>query len=430
MKLKFDRFVSELSGDQAGILDHSHLLWDLFYPPTFYHDRNSETKQFSFANEWSCWINSIWRKELDILRKEDVPTRVKQLLTAMQSVSTIDDEDVPEDWNWAGGKQLLSYVLESKRLDEILGHSVYIDLIMQDSKFREGQGVFLRGKQVNSIDPKMSAGTKGGGDQIELMDSSAGLYRERVQGPLPTNIARLSPIELAYSDAVPSYFRYRIATNSLTRRVHEIEFPSSKVSPILISLVIHDHVELYKWGNEPAQIAYFRGMFFDLINFIIDLTDNPSIELHLIIKLKSYQYIGDTAEYHFSQSELTQFRHMKQSDFSRIKFLHRRMPELHSQWPVKPKTNNSLPYGHVTDVIEVHLSRNSLEIEKFDAMDGTSAPVRRFLIQGISKSIKIIKLQDGSVLNGTWLNIQKDFSKMLFGVSPKLDRHADMELFK
>ena len=430
MKLKFDRFASELSGDQLGILDHPHFLWDLYYPPPLYHDRNSEPEQFLYAKEWSNWIKTVWRKELEALRKKDEPTRVKQLLTALQSVSAMNDDKVPEVWSWAGGKQLLKYVLESKRLDEILGHSVYIDLIMQDSKFREGQGVFLRGKQVDSIDPKLSAGTKDGGAQIELKDFSAGLYRERVQGPLPTNLARLSPIELAYSDAVPDYFKYRFATNSLTRRVHEIEFPSSKITPILISLVMHDAVDLYKWGNEPAQIAHFRGMFFDLTNFIIDLTDNPSIELQLIIKLKSYQYIGDVAEYHFSQSELIQFRQMKKSDFSRITFLHQRMPELHSQWPVKPKTNRSLPYGNVSDVIEIHLSRTSLEIEKFDAMDSAIALVRRFSIQGMSKSIwKIVKMQDGSVLKGTWKDTQKDFSEMLFGVSPKIDCHADMELF-
>ena len=430
MKLKFDRFVSELSGDQVGILDYPHFLWDLLYPPTFYQDRNSGPKQFRFSSEWSCWINSVWRKELEILRKEDEPLRVKQLLTAIQSVASKDENEIPEEWSWAGGKQLLTYVLGSKRLDEILGHSLYIDLILQGSKFREGQGFFLRGKQVNSIDPKLSAGTKDGGAQIELKASSAGLYRERVQGPLPTNLARLSPIELAYSDAVPEYFRYRIATNSLTRRVHEIEFPSSKISPILICLVVHDDVELYKWGNEPAQIERFRGMFFDLINFIIDLTDNTSIELQLIIKLESYQYIGEIAEYHFSQSELNQFRQMKQSDIDRIAFLHRRMPELHSQWPVKPRTNRSLPYGNISDVIEIHLSRNSLEIEKFDGMDGTSAAVRRFLIQSISKSTwKIIKMQDGSVLKGTWIDTQKNFSEMLFGVSPKIDCLADMELF-
>ena len=194
-----------------------------------------------------------------------------------------------------------------------------------------------------------TAGTASNGKQPQCVEFVAGEFKTRRNGALPTNPARMSPLELAYLDRVPAYFLYRVATRNIDQRIYETPLPSNKRTRLKVIIAFQDDEKFHKGVGRDKLLTRYKGLIFKFISLALDATQGNAIVLSLQLQCNSCLHPDTEILYNFSFKDLESLRSKKPEE--RILFLHQNIPEIFSEWPREPDTYNYTPDENTTSAL-------------------------------------------------------------------------------
>ena len=363
-KDEFNEFYRDLTPDQVGILQSSHLLWDLlFFDKCRLSPRGNNFSDLKFQQKWASWLEEKWYPRCE---KVDGEKKKKQMVSLLlKSLGEHQDKSAPSPWCWNGGGKLLEHVKKGDSVEQIMGLKNLADCCTEGATFSVGLSANLGSKKVDDFGSPNSLGSEENGSQPEVIEFDAGIYKERRFDDLPANISRLAPSELGYMKYYKNYFLYRMANRSLDQRIHEMPMRSNKRPKIEVVVHLFENVELHKWIGREPPIKKYKALIFNLIEMLIALSRHELIKMDITLKHTQDLYANLESEWNLSSEETDYLYSCDRTN--RILELNREFPQFFSESPTDTAIEKILeqgPYDRTVEIVIPSSKKTVAELER------------------------------------------------------------------
>ena len=335
-------------------LVHSLASDNKYFPPNLALDlflankvgaSGSRFKDIPHHELWEKWLRTQWIPVVQGFGPDDLEHLLRQMARsdaedgggrsskiALDGVARLRqlDKDPESCWSCPTGQAILDVIERNAPLRDLVTQSALIELKAKRPRSDSLYGASLVNRH-NEVQDRSDVGTASGGNRSEVIESFAGKFLSRHPGSLPSNIGRLSPVELLYFKRAKRLFLLRVAESSLDQRFFEMHLHSNRVMAIRVHLAMAEDECMYQSPETGRSSRHrYRSLYIDLLKSLIVAGQDVNVDLTIVASHET-MFENDRLEVAFGSEEQADLQSCDQHRLAVELSAH--MPNLFSEWP-------------------------------------------------------------------------------------------------
>lgn len=281
---------------QSGVCIPSPLLWDLLYAPTrLPFQPGDRSEDIADHDQWRRWVEVHWSPLARMVGCDSLGNPPVRLAAQFaRHLGAIEDHPARKvsvrallEWNWPGGPPLRRIVSGSE-LDPDPAEMIGLSAILEQAGSIDRADPFLwsadRAEGVVERAPNTIGRFTDAIARSRIL-GPVGEFARRRPGALPSDAARMSPLEVLLLDEVPDYFWRRVAENQIDQRFHHRPGRRDRRLSVELVVEVRDSLDLHRFaGGSSPLINNVRQLLVELVRHVRLVVAGWRVRIDLLIE--------------------------------------------------------------------------------------------------------------------------------------------------